>query len=101
MMLRRPGSSRSAAEHLVKQRERTCLGQRLVAAAALRRLYARRATGRALTVRERGRPQPRRRGRESALGEAGTAVMAVVDEDGQPPGLVMLVRRHSADVPAI
>src|SRR5947207_2537879 len=38
---------------------------------------------------------------EAALGDADAAGVAVVDEDGRPPGLEVEIRREPADVPAV
>ena len=92
----RPSSS-------VEQPTAAGLVQRVVAVAALRRLDARRAAALAPAARDRlaGGRQPLPGAVVAALGEAGAARVAVVDEDGQLAGVGVQRRRDAADVPPV
>ena len=96
-------SFRRRPEEHVQESDRAGLVERVVAVAALRRLHARGAAVVAATRRDRlpGRPQPVGRGVEAALGEPGTARVAVVHEDGEPAGVGVQRGRDPADVPAV
>src|SRR6478735_5073629 len=93
----------SPVEQQVEERGGTGLVERVVLVAALGRLDAGRAAVLAGARRDRvaGGGEPGARRAEAALGEAGSARVAVVDEDGELAGVRMDRGRHTADVPAV
>src|SRR6266550_2793829 len=97
------GSLRQGGQDGVEQADGSCLVERLVAVAALGRLDARRAARLALARRDRGPggSQPRADLVVPPGGETGAAGVAVVDEDGYPPGVLMQRGRNAADVPSV
>ena len=99
-----PSLGAVGAEQDVEQPDRPGLVERVVLVAALGRLDARRAAlGAPARPRwSRGsRSATPRAARKPALGEAGAAGVAVVDEDGQQAGVRVQGRRDPADVPAV
>src|SRR6266700_3268823 len=99
----RAGGKSTASPQPLQEAERTVLVEHVVEVAALGALHARRAPVVARTASNQGGgvAGPAFELLETALGDPDAAGMAVVDEDGRPPGLRMDVRREAADVPAV
>ena len=90
-------------KHRVQHLDGVGFAQRLVAVAALRRLDAGRAAALAAARGDRGAggTEPLPGHLERALGEAGPARVAVVNEDGRGLGVRMRCGGQSTDVPPI
>jgi secretion/DNA translocation related TadE-like protein len=98
-----PAGSAQGAQDEVEHGDGTGLVQRGVPVAALGRLERRRGSRRAAALRDGGAGgrEPGGQHGVAALGEARAARVAVVHEDGRPPGVRVARRGQPADVPAV
>src|SRR5439155_16864758 len=98
----RPSAPRPS-DHRRQERDRALLVEGLVAVPAFRRLNARRAAPGAGTQPDRfeRRLQQAGTGLVAALGDPGSARIAVVDEDRGPRGVPVKRRGEPADVPPV